>query len=51
MEYSVRSAQMAVYQLLNLDKQPTPYPRNDHDLQVLWSAFRTLQTGLGAGAA
>jgi oleate hydratase len=50
MEYSVRSAQMAVYQLLSLDKQPTPYPRNDHDLDVLWSAFRTLQTGLGAAA-
>ena len=27
------------------------YPRNDHDLHVLWNAFRTLQTGLGAGAA
>jgi oleate hydratase len=45
MEYSVRSAQMAVYQLLNLDKQPTPLVRVDHDLSVLWGAFKTMQGG------
>jgi oleate hydratase len=43
MEYSVRSAQTAVYQLLGLDRRPTPLVRVDHDLGVLWEAFKTMQ--------
>jgi oleate hydratase len=43
MEYSVRSAQIAVYQLLGLDKQPMPLVRVDRDLGVLWDAFKTMQ--------
>jgi oleate hydratase len=43
MEYSVRSAQMAVYQLLGLDRQPTPLVRSDLDLGVVWEAAKTMQ--------
>jgi oleate hydratase len=43
MEYSVRSAQMAVYQLLGLDRQPTPLVRVDRDLGVVWEASKTMQ--------
>ena len=43
MEYSVRGAQMAVYQLLNLDKEPIPVVRVDRDLRVMWEAFKTMQ--------
>jgi len=45
MEYSVRSAQMAVFKLLNLDKEPTPFPRVSNDLHVVWNAFKTLTQG------
>ncbi len=41
-EYSVRTAQMAVFKLLKLDKQPTPFPRVTHDIGVLWNAFRAM---------
>ena len=42
MEYSVRSAQMAVFKLLNLAKEPTPFQRVSHDLRVILNASRTL---------
>ena len=42
MEYSVRSAQMAVFKLLNLDKEPNPFPRVSNDLHVVWNAVKTL---------
>jgi len=41
-EYSVRTAQMAVYELLQLDKKPTPMYRGDHDLAVLFDAAETM---------
>ena len=44
-EYSVRTAQMAVFKLLNLDKEPTPFPRVSNDLHVVWNAFKTLTQG------
>ena len=40
MEYSVRSAQMAVFKLLNLAKQPIAFPRVSTDLNVIWSAAK-----------
>ena len=42
MEYSVRSAQMAVFTLLNLAKEVTPFPRVTNDLHVVWNAVKTL---------
>jgi oleate hydratase len=41
-EYSVRSAQIAVYTLLNLDKKPSPIYKGQHDPKVLWEALKTL---------
>ena len=41
-EYSVRSAQIAVYTLLGLDKDPSPFYKGQHELGVLWDAFKTL---------
>ena len=40
-EYSVRSAQMAVYKLLNIPKQPTPIYHGKHNLAVIINAIRT----------
>ncbi len=42
MEYSVSSAQMAVFKLLNLAKEVTPFPRVSNDLHVVWNAAKTL---------
>ena len=42
MEYSVRSAQMAVFKLLNLAKEPIPFPRVSTDLRVVWKAASSL---------
>jgi oleate hydratase len=42
MEYSVRSAQIAVFKLLNLAKEPSPFPRVSNDLHVIWNAVKTL---------
>jgi myosin-crossreactive antigen len=42
MEYSVRSAQMAVFTLLNLDKEPNAFPRVSNDITVIWNAVKTL---------
>jgi oleate hydratase len=44
-EYSVRTAQVAVFTLLNLDKEPTPMRRPWRDLHVVWNAFKTLTQG------
>lgn len=41
-EYSVRSAQIAVYKLLNLDKKVTPIYRWYHNPKVLFNATKTL---------
>lgn len=38
-EYSVRVAQMAVYQFLNIDKQIPPISPNDKSLQVEFEAL------------
>lgn len=41
-EYSVRSAQMAVYGLLDLDRHPSPLYKGQHDPMVLLEAVKTL---------
>jgi oleate hydratase len=41
-EYSIRSAQTAVYSLLKLDRKPTPFYRGSHDPRVLFEALATL---------
>ena len=41
-EYSVRSAQLAVYKLLQLDKELSPFYKGQHDFGVIWDAFKTL---------
>lgn len=41
-EYSVRSAQVAVYTLLKLDKKPSPLYKGQYDPQVLFDALKTL---------
>ena len=41
-EYSVRSAQTAVYTLLKLDKKPSPFYKGYHDPRVLLSALETM---------
>ncbi|GAB3290332.1 oleate hydratase [Hymenobacter humi] len=41
-EYSVRSAQMAVYELLKLDKAPPPVYKGQHDVKVLYHAMKAL---------
>lgn len=41
-EYSVRSAQMAVYKLLELEREPAPFYKGYHDVSVMFDALRTL---------
>jgi oleate hydratase len=41
-EYSVRTAQIAVYELLHLDKKPVPIYRGDHHADVLFEAAKTI---------
>ncbi len=41
-EYSIRSAQTAVYALLDLDREPTPMYHGSHDPRVLVEALETL---------
>lgn len=41
-EYSVRSAQMAAYKLLGLDREPPPVFKGQYDARVLLHAFRAL---------
>ncbi|MFH1175616.1 MAG: oleate hydratase [bacterium] len=40
-EYSIRSAQIAVYRLLNLDKKPAPIYKGQYNLKVVWNAIKT----------
>ena len=41
-EYSVRSAQTAVYELLGIDRKPPPVYKGEFDVRVLLSAFLAL---------
>jgi len=41
-EYSVRSAQIAVYKLLSLPEKPAPFYKGQHDPKVMWEALETL---------
>ena len=41
-EYSVRSAQTAVYSLLGLEKKPPPVYKGNYDPRVLLEAFMAL---------
>jgi oleate hydratase len=41
-EYSIRSAQLAVYGLLGLELHPPPMYRGDHNLRVLLEAYSVL---------
>jgi oleate hydratase len=41
-EYSIRSAQAAVYSLLKLDRKPAEVYKGNHDPRVLLDAFLTL---------
>ena len=41
-EYSIRSAQTAVYGLLGLDRKPPPVYHGEYDPRVLYRAFRAL---------
>jgi oleate hydratase len=41
-EYSVRSAQIAVETLLKLDKKPSPFYKGEYDPRVLFDALKTL---------
>jgi oleate hydratase len=41
-EYSIRSAQAAVYKLLGLDREPPPVYRGEFDPRVLYNAFMAL---------
>ena len=41
-EYSIRSAQTAVYSLLGLDRTPPPVYRGQDSLRILMEAFKTL---------
>jgi oleate hydratase len=43
-EYSIRSAQTAVYSLLGLNKEVTPMYKGQYDIGVLYDATRTLQS-------
>ena len=44
-EYSIRSAQTAVYSLLNLNRKPPAVYKGTHDPHVLLNAFLTLHDG------
>lgn len=41
-EYSVRTAQTAVFKLLGLNKHPNPFPRVSNDIKVVWDAFKAM---------
>jgi oleate hydratase len=43
-EYSVRTAQTAVYKLLKLDKEPVPMYHGGHHPEVLFDAMKTMLT-------
>jgi oleate hydratase len=41
-EYSIRSAQMAVFSLLKLDKEVSPLYKGQHDVHVLVDAVKAM---------
>jgi oleate hydratase len=41
-EYSVRTAQMAVFGLLDVEREVSPLYRGDHDIHVLMAALQAL---------
>jgi oleate hydratase len=41
-EYSIRSAQIAVYSLLGLKRTPPAVYKGSHDLRILFTAFMAL---------
>jgi oleate hydratase len=43
-EYSVRTAQAAVYELMEMDKKPIPMYKGDHHIDVLFDAMKTMMT-------
>jgi oleate hydratase len=43
-EYSVRSAQTAVYALLKVEKEVSPLYKGQHDIGVVYNSFKTLLT-------
>ena len=49
-EYSIRSAQTAVYSLLGLDKTPPSAYKGNHDPRVLLKAFLALHNKAGREA-
>jgi oleate hydratase len=49
-EYSIRSAQTAVYTLLGLDRRPPAVYKGSHDLRILLKALRALHEQDAAGA-
>lgn len=44
-EYSVRSAQTAAYNLLHLEKEVAPFHKSYQDVSVLFNAFKTINRG------
>jgi oleate hydratase len=42
LDYSVRSVQLAVYQLLKLDKEPPALYKGQHEVKVLYHALKTM---------
>ncbi|QNA83731.1 oleate hydratase [Sphingomonas sp. So64.6b] len=50
-EYSVRSAQAAVYQLLGLHRTPPPVYKGAFDPRILYKAYRALHDGEAGPAA
>ena len=41
-EYSIRSAQIAVYSLLKVDKEVSPLYKGQHDISVLFNSVKTM---------
>jgi oleate hydratase len=41
-EYAVRTAQTAVFELLKLARKPNPFPRISNDIRVLWNAMKAM---------
>lgn len=42
MEYSIRSAQIAVYSLCKINKKPSPVYKGTHHIRVLYNALKTI---------
>ena len=47
-EYSVRGAQMAVFELMDLDKKPKSIYKGEYDVEVLTAAMKTLLFSAGS---